>query len=227
MLNSISRHLVAGLAFLQLAHAVPSSLATRSTTRYKATFEDITIVDPTLSIQPINEYKEAFFNSFVLVNTDSKGLIQALPVVGGAAGSLTNVGLGVTPHSPPRCAAFSVVTRTEQGTPSLTTVYAGSSANKRITLFSFWWGAILRTQEAIASLPQNAQLTVTGLDANEKPVAVDRFDYDVTGAKQQMVFAKLNSTFTNLKHVDFFIDGIAAGIAISTLFDDFDFSVTL
>ncbi|MCJ1269139.1 hypothetical protein MMC22_009028 [Lobaria immixta] len=226
MLNSILRPLVAGLAFLQLAHAVPSSLATRATTRYLATFENIPVVDPALSTQLINVYNEVFFQSFVLVTAGASGVVSSLPVVGGVAGSVPPVGTGVIPHSRPRCAAFSVVTRTEQGTASLTTVYAGSSSTKRITLYSFWWGAALRTQEAVASLPQNAQLTVVGYDANDEAKVVKTFDYDVTGASQQMVFANVGPDFKDLKHVDFSIDAIGAAIFISTLLDDIDFSVT-
>lgn len=48
----------------------------------------------------------------------------------------------------------------------------------------------------------------------------------VTGASQQMVFAKVNPTFTDLEHVDFFLDGIAAATLIAALIDDVDFSVT-
>lgn len=189
-------------------------------------FDDIPEVVPGTTLQPINTYKNVFWRAFVPATAGSDGVIRSLPGTGGVAGSIPNVETGVIPHSSPRCADFSVLSRTQQGKPSITTVYAGSSPNKRITLFSFWWGAVLKTQEAAASAPQNAQLTVTGYDANDNAVAVDRFDYDVTGVRQQMVFAKVNSDFTNLKHVDFFLDGIAAATLIAALIDDVDFSVT-
>ncbi|MCJ1266010.1 hypothetical protein MMC22_005892 [Lobaria immixta] len=187
MLKSILRPLVAGLAFQQLAHAVPSSLSTRTTIGTLANFDDIPEVVPGTTLQPINTYKNVFWRAFVLATAGSDGVIRSLPGTGGVA---------------------------------------GSSPNKRITLFSFWWGAALKTQEAVASVPQNAQLTVTGYDAGDNAVAVDRFDYDVTGVSQQMVFAKVNTTFTNLKHVDFFLDRIAAATLIAALIDDVDFSVT-
>ncbi|MCJ1265904.1 hypothetical protein MMC22_005786 [Lobaria immixta] len=227
MLNSILPPLVAGLAFLQLAHAIPPSLTTRATTRYLATFNDIPVVDPALATQAINEYDEVFFRSFVLASAAVIGAVSSVPGVGGVAGSVpVNVGTGVTPHSPPRYAAFSVVTRTEQGTVSLTTVYADSPPTKRITLYPFWWSAVLRLQQDAATVPQNAQLTVTGFDANEKLVASAKFDYDFTGLNQQLVFAEVGDDFKDLKHVDFNVDAIFAGILISTQIDDVDFSVT-
>lgn len=166
----------------------------------------------------------------MLVKTGSNGLIQTIPGVreapGGATGSLPNVQTGVAPHSPVRCVAFSTVTRLDEGTLSLTTIYSGSSPTKRITLFSFWWGVVLRSQEPVASVPINALLTVTGFDVNDKAVAVDRFAFKVTGLSQQMVFAKANPDFKNLTYVDFSIDGIGAEILFSTLVDDLSFSVT-
>lgn len=227
MLNSILRPLVAGLAFLQLAHAVPPSLTTRATTRYLATFNDIPVLDPTLATQAINEYDEVLFQAFVLASAGVNGAVSSVPGVGGVAGSVpVNVGTGITPHSPPRYAAFSVVTRTEQGTVSMTTVYAGSPSTKRITLYSFWWGAVLRLQQGAATMPQNAQLTVTGFNDEEKAVAVAKFDYDFKGLNQQMVLAEVGDDFKDLRHVDFSVDAIFAGILISTQIDDVDFSVT-
>lgn len=65
-----------------------------------------------------------------------------------------------------------------------------------------------------------------GYDANEKPVAVAEFNYEFIGASQQMVFANVGPDFKNRKHVDFATDSIVAGILISRVIDDVDFSVT-
>ena len=75
-------------------------------------------------------------------------------------------------------------------------------------------------------MPQNAQLTVTGFNDEEKAVAVAKFDYDFKGLNQQMVLAEVGDDFKDLRHVDFSVDAIFAGILISTQIDDVDFSVT-
>lgn len=192
-------------------------------------FEDIPVKDPVASLQFINIYKDLFFQAFTLVNAGTNGVISGLPLVGGSTGGVTgtvpNIVTGVKPHSPYRAGGFSDVTQDAQGTASLTTIYEGSSPTKQFSLISFWWGVVVATQESVASVPQNAQLTVTGYDANDNSVS-QTFDYDLSSAIQQMRFAQLKAGFTNLKYAKFALETLASGDAAATLLDDIKTTVT-
>ena len=157
-----------------------------------------------------------------LVSKDGSGITEPL----GLSPPNSITAPGVIPHSPPKCAGFPFVGQTEDGMVSMTTIYDGSPPNKLITLHSFWWGAELRTQQTVVTVPQNAQLIVIGYNQANEAVAVRNYDYDFTGLSQQMVFADADSSFQLVSYVEFAVQSVAAGLVVAILLDSLNYTVT-
>ena len=134
-----------------------------------------------------------------------------------------NTGLiSVVPHSPPNIAGWAIRSKLKNGTPYISCDYKTSTIN-HFDLYipeepiSFQYGCVTDPDSDIA-LPVTCTITATGYNLAGNVIARQSFTYEWEhGISQQMSPRKFDTTFTNLRKVEFQTE---PGLLFGTVLDN-------
>jgi len=126
------------------------------------------------------------------------------------------------PHSPPNIAGWAIRSELENGTPYISCDYETSTID-HFDLYipeepiSFWYGCVADPDSDIA-LPATCTITATGYNLAGGMIARQLFTYEWEhGISQQMSPGKFDTTFTNLRKVEFQTE---PGLLFGTVLDN-------
>ena len=131
---------------------------------------------------------------------------------------------GVTPESYPNAGAYGETTGVTNGSPYITTQYSGS-ADDIFDFESFYFGCVVGTVEAIASLPESCTITVIGYKSS-KEVAKQSFDFKVGTLETlaPMIKAELSKDFKGIDTATFSTEYELGAETGATLLDSLSYT---
>lgn len=164
-------------------------------------FDDITVVVPVASLQPIGTYKGLSWDGFNVINVGSAPT-------------------GVFAQSKPNVAVQYLVS---SGLDNTATLKPASSKTSYFSLQSFYFGCVASTQETVVGVPIACSLTLTG-KRKGKTVVTQDISFSPSGLlSSNMKKQTFAGAWTNVDEVDFQQTG-ALTAAIGVLYDNVQFT---
>ena len=132
--------------------------------------------------------------------------------------ALVNLGssaTGLSPHTPPNAAAFTLNTQLQFGPALATAAYYESSIDYYSAL-SFYYGCVVATAETAASVAASCTITAIGMNRAGNQVASQQFVFQANPAvpKNNMVKGNFNSGFLNVYSINFQVSNNATTAAL-------------
>lgn len=165
-------------------------------------FDDIKVVLPVASLQPIGTYKGLNWDGFNVID------ISVAPT-------------GLNAQTKPNVAVQYLLST---GADNTATLKPASSKTAYFSLQSFYFGCVAGTQETLASVPLACSLTLTG-KRKGKVVVTQDISFSPAGLlKSNLKKQTFAGAWTNVDEVDFKQSGLLSSATMGVLYDNVQFT---